>query len=75
MKNRVPGLAANFTNFNKNGKVEPTESIVPLDGEKLIVPLLIKDDESQFWSLASLRSSSSVWENDQDDIYAELHWG
>jgi len=56
----------------KNGKIEPTENIPLPEGAKVIVTLLVEDDESQFWSLASLRSLSSIWENAEDDIYAEL---
>ena len=37
----------------------------------MIVTLLI-EEESQFWSLASQRSLSDVWENAEDDVYAEL---
>jgi hypothetical protein len=42
------------------------------EGTKVIVTLLVEAEESQFWSLASQRSLSSVWENAEDDIYAEL---
>jgi len=56
----------------KNGKIEPTENIPLPEGAKVIVTLLVEEDESQFWSLASQRSLSSIWENAEDDIYAEL---
>lgn len=56
----------------KNGKIEPTENIPLPEGAKVLVTLLVEDDESQFWSLASQRSLSSIWENSEDDVYAEL---
>lgn len=56
----------------KKGKIELTENVPLPEGAKVIVTLLVEDDESQFWSLASQRSLSDVWENAEDDIYAEL---
>ena len=56
----------------KNGKIEPMENIPLPEGAKVIVTLLVEDDEMQFWSLASQSSLSSIWENAEDDIYAEL---
>lgn len=57
----------------KKGKIELMENIPLPEGTKVIVTLLVEDDESQFWSLASQRSLSSIWENAEDDVYAELH--
>jgi len=56
----------------KKGKIELIENIPLPEGTKVIVTLLVEDDELQFWSLASQRSLSSIWENAEDDIYAEL---
>jgi hypothetical protein len=56
----------------KKGKIELIEDIHLPEGAKVIVTLLVEDEESQFWSLASHQSLSTVWENNQDDIYAEL---
>ena len=55
----------------KKGKIELMENIPLPEGTKVIVTLLI-EEESQFWSLASQRSLSDVWENAEDDVYAEL---
>jgi hypothetical protein len=45
------------------------------EGAKVMVTLLADKDELHFWLSASEVSLADVWENDQDDIYAELHWG
>jgi hypothetical protein len=46
---------------------------IPLpEGAKVIVTMLVEEDESQFWPLASQRSLSDVWGNAEDDVYAEL---
>jgi hypothetical protein len=56
----------------KNGKIEPTENFPLPEGAKVIVTFFVEEDEAQFWSLASQRSLSSVWDNAEDDVYAEL---
>ncbi len=56
----------------KQGKIELMEDIPLPEGTRVIVTLLVEDEESQFWSLASQRSLSDVWENAEDDVYAEL---
>jgi hypothetical protein len=56
----------------RNGKIEPTENIPLTEGAKVIVTLFVEEDEVQFWPLASLRSLSSIWDETEDDVYAEL---
>ena len=56
----------------KKGKIVLMENITLPEGAKVIVTLLVEEDESKFWSLASQRSLSDIWENAEDDIYAEL---
>jgi hypothetical protein len=56
----------------RNGKIEPTENIPLAEGAKVIVTLFVEEDEAQFWPLASLRSLSSIWDETEDDVYAEL---
>jgi len=56
----------------KKGKIVLTENITLPEGAKVIVTLLVEDDESQFWSLASQRSLSEIWDNAEDNVYAEL---
>jgi hypothetical protein len=54
------------------GKVELSEPIAIPDGTKILVTIL-PDDEQEFWLKASQTSLSAVWDNDEDDIYAQLH--
>jgi len=56
----------------KKGKIELVEDIVLPEGAKVIVTLLVEEDDTRFWSLTSQHSLSQVWENSEDDIYAEL---
>ncbi|MBS4062035.1 MAG: hypothetical protein KG029_16685 [Bacteroidetes bacterium] len=55
-----------------DGKIEPLERITLPEGAKVMVTLLADKDEPQFWLCASEVSLADVWENDEDDIYAEL---
>ncbi len=54
------------------GKVELLEPITVPDGTRVLVTIL-PDDESEFWLKASQTSLAAVWDNDEDDIYAQLH--
>jgi hypothetical protein len=56
----------------KKGKIVLMEDMDLPEGAKAIVTFLVEEDESQFWSLASQRSLSEIWENAEDDVYAEL---
>jgi hypothetical protein len=53
------------------GKVELSEPIAIPDGTRILVTIL-PDDESEVWLKASQTSLAAVWDNDEDDIYAQL---
>ena len=55
-----------------NGKIEPLEGVVLPEGAKVIVTLLPDEDDTRFWLSVSENSLAEVWENSEDDIYAEL---
>ncbi len=54
------------------GKVEFSKPITVPDGTRILVTIL-PDDEKEFWLKASQTSLAAVWDNDEDDIYAQLH--
>jgi hypothetical protein len=54
-----------------NGKVELSEQVDLPEGTKLLVTVL-PDDENQFWLAAGEKSLSAVWDNAEDDVYAQL---
>ena len=54
----------------REGKIELLEQVeIPEGTEVLVTPLV---DESGFWLYASESSLDSVWDNVEDDVYAEL---
>jgi len=42
------------------------------EGTMVLVTLLPKDEESEFWLGTSQASLGRVWDNAEDDVYAEL---
>ena len=55
----------------QGGKIELSEMVDLPEGMKLLVTLL-PTDEDVFWLAASQTSLDAVWNNSEDDIYAEL---
>jgi len=54
----------------REGKIELLEKVeIPEGTEVIITPLL---DESNFWLNAGERSLDSIWDNAENDVYAEL---
>ncbi|KAI9134795.1 hypothetical protein [Acaryochloris sp. CCMEE 5410] len=56
----------------RQGKIELLESAELPEGTKVLVTLL-PDDETGFWlPAASQTSLDAVWDNTEDDVYAQL---
>ena len=55
----------------KQGKIELLESANLVEGTQVLVTF-IPGDQSGFWLQASQVSLNAVWDNAEDDIYAEL---
>ena len=55
----------------RKGKIEISEQVTLPEGAKVLVTLL-PNDEAKFWHDASQESLNKVWDNAEDDVYAEL---
>lgn len=55
----------------RQGKIELLESTQLPEGTRVLVTLL-PDDEAEFWLQASKTSLDAVWNNAEDDVYAQL---
>lgn len=55
----------------RQGKIELLEMTELPEGSQLLVTLL-PDNEAQFWLQAGQTSLDAVWDNAEDDIYAQL---
>ena len=52
-------------------KVELLEQMDILDGARILVTIL-PDEEDKFWFDASQVSLDAIWNNEEDDVYAQL---
>ena len=55
----------------RNGKIELLDLTELPEGTKAIVTLL-PDDETDFWLQSSQTSLDAIWDNAEDEIYAQL---
>lgn len=55
----------------QGGQIQLAEQAELPEGARLLVTVL-PDDEQQFWLSASQASLASVWDNAEDDVYAQL---
>ena len=55
----------------RQGKIELLESEELPEGIRVLVTVL-PDDETEFWQTASQPSLDVVWDNTEDNVYAEL---
>jgi hypothetical protein len=55
----------------RQGKIELLESSERPEGVRVLVTVL-PDNEAQFWVDASQTSLDAVWDNTEDDVYAQL---
>ena len=53
-------------------KIELLEKVNLPEGTKVLVTVLPDDNESEFWLKTSQSSLDAIWNNAEDDVYAEL---
>ncbi|HYJ89487.1 MAG TPA: antitoxin family protein [Pyrinomonadaceae bacterium] len=53
-----------------DGRIEPLEKLDMPDGTEVLVTALSNGDD--FWLRASEVSLRAIWDNPEDDVYAEL---
>lgn len=55
----------------REGKIELLEQTDLPEGTKVLVTLL-PDEETEFWLRTSQDSLNAIWDNPEDDVYADL---
>ena len=55
----------------KNGQIVPVSDVDLEEGSRVLVTLS-NGDSRDFWLVATERSLKEIWNNDEDDVYAEL---
>lgn len=53
------------------GKIETLDKVDAPEGTRALITLLV-EDENDFWQAASSESLDEIWDNEEDDVYAEL---
>lgn len=56
----------------RKDKIELLEKVNIPEGTMVLVTVIADDQESQFWLKTSQLSLEAVWNNQEDDVYAEL---
>jgi hypothetical protein len=54
-----------------DGKIELTEPVTLPEGTRVLVTVPA-EEENQFWVQAEQKSLSEIWDNAEDDVYAQL---
>ncbi len=55
----------------REGKIEVIQPVDLPEGTTVLVTLLIEED-TLFWSRVSDGALNTIWDNPEDDVYAEL---
>lgn len=55
----------------RQGQIELLDSIELPEGAKVLVTLL-PDEEMEFWQQTSQSTLDTIWDNSEDEVYAEL---
>ena len=56
----------------RDKKIELLEKVDIREGTKVLVTLLTNNDELEFWQNTSQISLDKIWNNTEDDVYAQL---
>ncbi len=56
----------------RDGKIVPVDNVPLQEGARVLVTVLPESDESAFWLGVDQDALASVWDNEQDDVYAQL---
>ncbi len=55
------------------GQIKLLEPIEVHEGARLLISVVLESDDSSNWQAAQMSSMKAVWDNPDDDIYAQLH--
>ena len=56
----------------EQGKIQLLDGVKIPDGVKVLVTIVEPDEERKFWAAVSSYSLAAIWDNPEDDVYAEL---
>ena len=56
----------------QKGKIELLEASELPEGSRILVTVLTSNYESEFWLQTNQTSLDAIWDNVEDDVYAQL---
>ena len=56
----------------REGKIELLEPMPLPEGSKVLVTVMSEEDNLHFWMAATQTAFDKIWDNPEDDVYAEL---
>jgi predicted DNA-binding antitoxin AbrB/MazE fold protein len=56
----------------KEGQIRLLEKLELPEGTEVLVTSLVDDSDSAFWLGVSQSALDKIWDNEEDDVYAEL---
>ncbi len=56
----------------REGKIQTLDEIDAPEGTRAIITFLDENGDEDFWQAASSESLNEIWDNEEDDVYAEL---
>lgn len=56
----------------RQGRIELLDQVSLVEGAHMLVTVLTTDDEPSFWLDAATPSLDAIWDNREDDVYAQL---
>lgn len=59
----------------RQGRIELLDKVSLEEGAHMLVTVLTTDDEPSFWLDAATPLLDAIWDNREDDVYAQLHAG
>jgi hypothetical protein len=56
----------------REGRIELEEQFPLAEGARVLVTAVPSEEESSYWQSASQSALDAIWDNPQDEVYAEL---
>lgn len=56
----------------KDGQIVPIVDVELIEGTRALITIVEPDEDTDLWFTANEESLSLIWDNEEDDIYAEL---
>lgn len=56
----------------RDGKIVPVEAVPLQEGTRILLTVMPETEEGAFWEAVNQDALAQIWDNEQDDVYAQL---